>query len=77
MIRFIDLPRAICHHAIGRDHTLSHRMVAGGVIMAIGVSIAQAAGYFEMHLMHYVLDLCGYAVHGLGCVPYIEYLLEE
>jgi hypothetical protein len=52
-------------------------MVAGMAIMVIGVSIAKSAGYFETIIIHYILDMPRYAIHGLRCIPYIEYLLEE
>lgn len=76
-IRLLDLPRALCHHAVGKDHTHTHRMVAGMFIMAGGVGIAKAANLFDGAFMHYSLDMVGYAIHGLGALPYIEYLIEE
>ena len=73
----ICLPRAICNHAIGKDHTAVHRMVAGTIIMAIGVGIAKSTGYFESEYIHFSLDMVGYCIHGLGCTPFIEALIAE
>jgi hypothetical protein len=50
-------------------------MLAGLAIMVVGVGIAKSAGYFETHEMHFVLDMVGYCVHGLGCTPFIEYFV--
>lgn len=82
MIDFIHLPKAICHHAIGKDHTLAHRMWAGFGIMIFGVSTAKAAALMpdpiaHHFIVHYGLDLMGYAIHGLGAIPFIEYFLED
>lgn len=52
-------------------------MLAGTVVMIIGVAIAKSANIFHYEILHYSLDLCGYAVHGLGCAPFIEYLMED
>jgi len=79
MIRFIDLPRHLCQHAVGKHHTLGHRLIAGSIIMVAGVSTAKAGVLVPMapHLFHFSLDVVGYALHGLGCIPFIEYLMEE
>jgi len=73
----MNLPREVCHHLIGEHHKPSHRMVCGLVVMGVGVGIAKSAGFFESHAIHFTLDMVGYAVHGLGCTPYIELLLAE
>jgi len=69
------LPRELCTVAVGKKHTRSHRMLAGLAIMAVGVGIAKSASYFETHEIHFVLDMVGYCVHGLGCTPFIEYFV--
>lgn len=76
-MKIYNLPRELCHHTIGKEHTHTHRMLAGTVVMIIGVAIAKSANIFHYEILHYSLDLCGYAVHGLGCAPFIEYLMED
>lgn len=75
-LKIYNLPREICHHAIGKEHTHSHRMVAGTCIMLVGVAIAKSAHFFDATLIHFSMDMVGYAVHGLGALPFIEYVME-
>ena len=72
----LKLPHYVCHQTIGRDHTPHHRMIAGILIMSVGVVIAKSANSFDAHWVHYVLDGVGYGVHGLGLTPFIESLME-
>ena len=71
------LPRAVCNQALGHNHKIGHRMVAGAIIMAIGVAVAKSAGMFESEYMHFSLYMVGYGIHGLGCTPFIEALIAE
>jgi hypothetical protein len=77
MIKFINLPRAICDHAIGGHHSVPHRLVAGSIIMCVGVGTAKAAVLFHFFPIHFGLDLVGYLIHGMGAVPFIELLVQD
>lgn len=77
MIKWVNLPRELCHHTLGQEHSPKHRMCAGIVVMIVGVAIAKSANVFHVEVLHYTLDLCGYAVHGLGATPFIEYLIGK
>lgn len=72
----LKFPQWLCHATIGREHKTHHRMIAGVVVMAVGVSIAKASGQFESHWVHYVLDGLGYGIHGIGLAPFIESWVE-
>ena len=72
----LNIPHWVCHATIGREHKPHHRMIAGIVVMSIGVSIAKASSYFDAHFMHYLLDGVGYGIHGIGLTPFIESWLE-
>lgn len=75
-IRFINLPKELCHHTLGKEHTHTHRMLAGTIVMVIGVAIAKSAHYFDATILQFSLDMVGYAVHGLGAAPFIEYVVD-
>lgn len=68
-----NVPRHICDHLIGKDHSTHHRMGAGLVVMGIGVSIAKIHSSFE--IVRFLCDMSGYLVHGLGCTPFIDSLV--
>jgi hypothetical protein len=72
-----DLPKKICHHMVGEDHTPIHRMSVGAVIMVIGVSIAKVDASGMYHVFHYAFDVVGYVLHGLGTVPFINSLIQD
>lgn len=74
---YINLPRTICQHLIGKDHQAHHRMCAGATIMVTGIMIAQCGHLVEVVIFKATLDLIGYSFHGLGIVPFLEWLLES
>lgn len=61
----------------GEEHTHKHKMGVGGVIAVLGVYIASSAHYFSLHFVQIGVDLIGYAVHGLGVAPYIEFFMKK
>lgn len=73
----LHLPKHICNHLIGKNHSSGHRMIAGVFVMGIGVAIAKSGGEVHMFLIHYVTDMVGYLVHGIGCLPFVEQLMSE
>jgi hypothetical protein len=72
----VNLPRVICHHTLGKEHTARHRMLVGVGVMLCGVLIAKSAHHFDFYFIQVVLDLVGYAVHGLGFTPFLEAIIE-
>ena len=77
MIKFINLPRELCHFLLGAEHKTSHRMIAGVFVMGCGVGTAKAAVFFTVPLAHISLDMIGYFIHAVGAIPFIEYLMSE
>lgn len=39
--------------------------------MAGGVAIALWASHIEIFIIHFIGDIIGYALHGIGLIPYI------
>lgn len=76
-MRVINLPRIICQHMLGKDHKVHHRMGAGVTLMFIGVMIAQGGHLVELVVIKATIDLIGYSFHGLGLVPFLEWLMEN
>lgn len=76
-VRNLNVPRHLCAHALGENHTIPHRMCVGLVIMVCGVMIAKAAHVFEYYALQVVVDTLGYSVHGLGLTPFLEHLLVK
>ena len=68
--------KAVGNHVVGSNHKVSHRMWCGVVFMAVGVAVAKSSGLLPYALFHYSVDMVGYAIHGLGCTPFITYLVE-
>lgn len=75
VLRKANLMHLVCDHVMGERHTHRHRMIAGGVVMAIGVVIAKAGGEIHMAAVHFIADGIGYLIHGIGAVPYVESLV--
>jgi len=77
MHSYFNLPRHICQHLLGKDHQAHHRMTAGATLMVVGVFIAQGSHLVEIVVFKATIDLIGYSFHGLGLVPFLEWLLDN
>ncbi len=73
----VDVTRVICVSLLGKEHTHKHRMITGGIVMGFGVFIAHLAAGFSNPLVTGLLDMSGYAIHGLGLTPFAMYLSEK
>ncbi len=56
----------------GRDHQTAHRLLAGTLVMAIGVIIAKYVGHAPNTIVAHLGDGLGYGLHGIGLIPFIE-----
>ena len=77
VLKNIDLTRLISDHLVGENHKRYHRFVVGVVIMVSGVSFTEFSYTFASVGFHIVGDVVGYFVHGLGAVPFIEYIINK
>ena len=76
-LRHIDLARMICNHLVGDSHTKVHRFSAGVIIMAVGVTVTKVVLMVESGFIHAFGDLIGYAIHGIGAIPFVEHLIQK
>lgn len=67
---YINIPKHISNHLCGENHSIAHRRIAGGVIIILGVVVAKVGG--EGIILHIVFDAFGYALHGIGLIPFVE-----
>ena len=67
----VNLPRLICNHIVGKEHTIEHRLFVGSCIMIVGVLLSKVTfdNYIHVHLF---TDMVGYGIHGIGLTPWIE-----
>ena len=72
----INAARVISDHLVGKHHTERRRMVVGVVIMSVGVGISGAGAEVGVHAVKFVAEAIGYLIHGIGCVPFIDRLIE-
>lgn len=70
-----NVPRILCDHMLGEQHSTKHRMIIGTVVMICGVLIAKTTGHIHSEIVEVVGDLTGYLVHGVGAVPYVDALV--
>ncbi len=68
----LNVSKAVCDHLLNEHHTDTHRMTIGVIIIGLGVSISKI--HVEFIVIHYIFDAVGYAIHGIGLVPFIEKL---
>lgn len=72
MIKYVDIPKNLCNHVIGDNHTHKHRLICGTIIIMIGVGIVKGAMFFEGVAVHFIAESVGFLIHGIGSIPYIE-----
>lgn len=77
VIHKFNVSKPICNHLVGKNHTPTHRATAGAVIMTIGVMVAKSGHYVHFMVLEYLLDLCGYLIHGIGAIPIVEKIIEN
>lgn len=68
----LNVSKVICNHLIDEKHTDRHRCFAGVFIMVIGVSISKI--HVAYIAVHFLLDGVGYAIHGIGLIPFVDAL---
>jgi len=77
VLRKIDVTRVISNHLIGKNHKPYHRFAVGIVIMVSGVSFTEVSYLFSPMIIHITGDVIGYFIHGLGAVPFIDFILNK
>lgn len=70
----VNVSKKICDHLLNDNHTDSHRMGVGVIVVFVGVTISKI--HVELMVVHYILDGIGYAIHGIGLVPFIDRLIH-
>lgn len=70
----INVPRHVCDVALGKDHPIHHRMIAGTIMMAFGVGISKAFVGVHVFFISEIFDGVGYLIHGVGTIPFAEWL---
>lgn len=73
----VNIPRVMCDHLVGKNHSVYHRYTTGVIVMSAGVGITKVVFFFEAGFIHIMGDIVGYAIHGLGAVPFIERFLSH
>lgn len=68
----INLSKYINNHLVGKDHTIRHQKIAGIAIMLTGVAIGKLSLLIDAHLIHYIGDVVGYGIHGIGLIPFVK-----
>lgn len=70
VLHAVNLPRVIAKALIGKEHTQGHRIIAGIFVMSVGVLIS------HVEVAHAIFETVGFAIHGLGLVPFVDWLVE-
>jgi hypothetical protein len=76
-VKRANLMRPLCKHLVGEEHGFIHHAIAGVSVMVVGVLIAEYSAHVDTEVAHVAGDAVGYALHGIGLVPFVERLLAE
>ena len=72
-----NIPAKICKHLVGKEHTIGHRLCVGVLIMCVGVMVSKIVFIFDSTYVHYVGDIIGYGIHGIGLTPFVEMIVKS
>lgn len=72
ILETINISKHIANHVAGKHHTNTHRRISGITVMIVGVGIVNASHFCDVFIIHFVADVIGYAVHGLGLIPFVS-----
>lgn len=72
MFQKVNILKIICNHAIGKQHTIAHRMIVGFAIIVIGVIAVEYTA--EYHFVKYITKIAGDGLDAIGITPYVEYV---
>jgi hypothetical protein len=72
IVTLLHLPRVLAEHAVGRDHTVGHRMVVGILLMTLGAIVTRGGDLLPA--AHLFFDVTGPLLHAIGVTPFAEYL---
>lgn len=70
----VNIPFMICDHLMGYKHKLGHRLIAGTVIIIIGITLIVPIIHFPLIIITHTI---GVICHGVGVVPWLELILKE
>ena len=45
--------------------------------MLIGVTVAKGSASIHIEAFHYIGDLLGYLIHGIGAVPFVDKIIKK
>jgi hypothetical protein len=72
VLMLINVPQRVCDHLVGENHTTSHRVFVGVIVMFVGVIFSKI--HTEIYVINIVVDSTGYLLHGIGAVPIVEHI---
>jgi hypothetical protein len=74
VLHAVNVPKHIACVVFGEKHSVAARLSVGVVIMFVGVALAKLPGFLDLHFVgaHFLADVVGNAVHGVGLVPFLE-----
>ena len=62
-----------CNHLFGEEHTVTHKMSIGVIVMVMGVCVAKLGHFFINPIGQYAVDIVGYGIHGTGLAPFLDH----
>lgn len=72
----LNVCRNLHKHLLDTKYSPRHRFRAGTMIMFIGVGIVKASAMVDLWIIHFVADVVGYGIHGLGLIVFAN-LVEK
>lgn len=69
----LNLPKKVCNHIIGQEHSQRHRIIAGSGMMVVGVVIAQVP-VINTFTVHIISETVGFLLHCIGAIPIVQYI---
>lgn len=77
VVRFINVPRYVTCHVMGKEHTTRHHRIAGTITIFIGAILIKLSLITGNGFIHFFGEIIGWSMHAVGMAPFIEERLEK
>lgn len=73
-LNYVNLPKKLCDLTLGVNHKPHHRMIAGTIIMILGVCFGGAFKNFHYFFFPEITEGVGEIIRAIGVVPFIDHV---
>ena len=75
VVHTLNVPRIVCNHIYGKEHTLQHRLIAGVLLVAFGAALTKF--HVDLQAVTVAIETLAALAQGAGTTPLVEMLIKS